>query len=92
MKPGDEYYPGDKLECVVDSNPPAVVQWTNLRTMQSTEGTMLTVDPAWIGETQTMRCEASNVINSVLQPYRPYLANITITVGVISEFLQIIVF
>jgi hypothetical protein len=83
VKPGDEYYPGDKLECVVDSNPTAVVQWTNLRTMQSTEGTMLTVDPAWSGETQEMRCEASNVINSVLQPNRPYLTNITITVGVI---------
>ena len=76
-KAGDEYYAGDELTCVVDSNPAASVQWTNIRTGESITGAVLIVQQHWTGLTQAMRCNAANVINSFA-----FAADVFITVSV----------
>ena len=76
-KVSDAYYAGDELTCVVDFNPTGSVQWTNLRTGESTTGAILTVQGSWMGQKQEMRCIAKNVINGI-----EYVANITITMSV----------
>lgn len=72
-----KYEVGDVLTCSCDSFPPATFFWQNLRTNQITAGPTVTIDEAWQGFNQSMRCEARNTIEGTV-----YSQNIFIPVDV----------
>jgi len=65
IKPLNEYYVGDRLECVADAFPTADFEWHNLRTNERFPGSVLFIPPEWLNTQQGMRCQAANVINGL---------------------------
>jgi hypothetical protein len=72
-----KYEVGDVLTCTCDAFPPATFFWQNLRTNQITAGPTVTIEAAWQGYNQSMRCEARNTIEGTV-----YSNNIFIPVDV----------
>jgi hypothetical protein len=72
-----KYEVGDVIICTADAFPPPSYFWQNLRTNQITAGATVTVDSAWQGFNQSMRCEARNTIESTI-----YSNNIFVPVDV----------
>jgi hypothetical protein len=72
-----KYEVGDVLTCTADAFPPATFFWQNLRTNQITSGPSVTIDSAWQGYNQSMRCEARNTIEGTV-----YSNNIFVAVDV----------
>jgi hypothetical protein len=79
VKPLNEYYVGDELECGIDAFPSPAAEWTNIRTGESYSGTTLTIQPHWLGLSQQMRCQAMNIINNM-----PFSDDYFIQVNVVS--------
>lgn len=73
IKPNDEYLVGDSLECFADAFPTASFQWHNLRTNERFASSIFTIPAEWEGESQTMRCEATNTINGLPQTNDLYI-------------------
>lgn len=59
----DDYLVGDVIECFADAFPSAGFTWHNLRTNERIPGSLLTIPQSWEGTSQTLRCQAVNVIN-----------------------------
>jgi hypothetical protein len=62
----ENYEAGDTLTCVADAWPPATFMWQNLRTNQIFQGATVTIQSAWVGYNQSLRCEARNEIEGTI--------------------------
>jgi hypothetical protein len=70
----DEYQVGDVIECFADAYPAASFTWHNLRTNERFPGSLLTIPQEWSGTSQTLRCQAINIINGVEYSNDLYIA------------------
>jgi len=68
------YEAGDTLTCTGDAWPPATFFWQNMRTNQITQGPTITIDAAWVGFNQSLRCEARNTIEGTIYSQNIFIA------------------
>lgn len=69
----DLYIVGDVIECFADAFPTASFVWQNLATNERIEGSLLTIPQHWEGTSQTLRCQAINVINELQYSFDLYI-------------------
>jgi hypothetical protein len=64
MKP--EYEIGDIITCYADAYPAAFYNWQNLETLDFSNEQTINVTANWLGLNSTLRCQAQNLIQSVV--------------------------
>jgi hypothetical protein len=61
-----EYEIGDVITCYADAYPAAFYNWQNLDTLDFANDQSITVTSNWLGLNSTLRCQAQNLIQSIL--------------------------
>lgn len=69
-----QYEPGETLTCTSDAWPPATYLFQNMRTGQIYSGITMVLDSAWVGNNQSIRCEAKNMIEGTNYANQAFLA------------------
>ena len=76
----DFYYADDVLSCNADAKPAASFMWQNMQTGDKFNSQTFTIDIGMVGQTWTLRCQATNNIQGTI-----YSANIAVYVTVVAR-------